>query len=231
MKKIAFFVEGQTELIFVERLLQEVAGAKSIEIRRSASRGSGAARLVEIRATATTSGAEYFALLVDCGSDSTVASDVRDHYDGLATAEYSAIVGIRDVYPAKRTDIPKLERWLYHGVKTKPIRPDLLLAVMEVECWFIAEYTHFERIDAQLTCAAILANVGYDPSLIDIEDRDHPAGDLDGIYKIAGMAYKKDRRRVQRTVNALDMAHLYYQVPDRLPRLKSLVIIIDNFLT
>jgi len=34
MKKIAFFVEGQTELIFINKLLIEIAGQKNISIRQ-----------------------------------------------------------------------------------------------------------------------------------------------------------------------------------------------------
>ena len=32
MKKIAFFVEGQTEQVFINKLLEEIAGRKNISI-------------------------------------------------------------------------------------------------------------------------------------------------------------------------------------------------------
>ncbi len=45
-----------------------------------------------------------------------------------------------------------------------------------------------------------------------------------------GMRYRKDRKRVQRIVNALDCANLYLQVVLRIAALARLISEIDQFL-
>lgn len=230
MRKSAFFVEGQTEQLFVCKLLAEIAGQKQLTIHSCRARGSRAARSLEFGAESA-AGDDYFALVVDCGADNAVVSDVRDQYDKLVASGYSSIVAVRDVYPFARADIPTLERAQYLRIKTKPFRPLLLLAVMEVEAWFIGEHSHFERIDSMLTSTAILSAHGFDPSTQDPQNLDNPAADLHAIYSIAGKAYTKTRSNVQRTLHCLDYAELYMSVSTRLPALGALVAAIDNFLS
>ena len=41
MRRIAFFVEGASEMLFVEKLLIEVASAKNIVVNKTKIRGGG----------------------------------------------------------------------------------------------------------------------------------------------------------------------------------------------
>lgn len=67
----------------------------------------------------------------------------------MAAKGYGGIIGIRDVYPAVlRADIQKLREGLKYRVKTNPIEVLFVLAVMEVEAWFLSEHSHFGRLDA-----------------------------------------------------------------------------------
>ena len=102
---------------------------------------------------------------------------------------------------------------------------------MEIEAWFLAEHTHFQRIDPGLTIPRIIAEMGFDPSTDDMELRDHPAEDLDTIYRLVGQAYTKSRRRVQKTVDALDYAALYLDLISRLGGLMAFVSAIEVFLS
>lgn len=84
MKKLAVFVEGQTEQIFVERLLLEIAGKKNIHIDRYEATGrQGKRRFIRLEATNQSSGAKYYAQVIDSRGESNVKSDVRDRYQGL----------------------------------------------------------------------------------------------------------------------------------------------------
>ena len=170
-------------------------------------------------------------MIVDCGGDETVVSRIREEYDNLVAQGYEAIIGIRDVYPLPREDIPNLARRIPLNVKTKPIRVVFVLAIMEVEAWFLAEYTHFERIDPALTVASISANLGFDPSAGDMEQRPTPARDLHEAYRLVGFEYSKSRANVQRTVGVLDYARLYLDMPTRYPSLETLVSAVDRFLS
>jgi len=101
---------------------------------------------------------------------------------------------------------------------------------MEIETWFLAEHTHFERIDNRLTAEHIKSNVGFDPSIEDMEQRDHPSDDMDMIYRLVGEAYSKKKDTVQKTISALAFERIYFELPQRYNSLKQLVTCIDNFL-
>jgi hypothetical protein len=232
MNKLAIFVEGYTELVFADRLVGEIAGNKNVRIEWRRIRGGTSRRrtMQLIRAASPDTGQQYFVLVVDCGGDDAVKSRIVEEYDNLVKAGYQKIVGVRDVRPrSTRADIPKLERGLPRMVKTKPILVDFILAIMEIEAWFMAEHTHFVAIDTRLTAPFIQANLGFDPSVDDMQQRDQPADDLNSIYKLVGQAYQK--RRSDRTVNAMDFGRVYVDLPPRNPYLQKLVNAIDAFLS
>ncbi len=227
MDKMAVFVEGQTEQLFVERLIKEIAGARSVQL--DSVNMIGRVRTVKLKIPDPLS--EKYVLIVNSGSDSTVASDVRENYDSLVRNGYSAMLALRDVYPHLLTDLPALQRRLGYGVKTKPIQVSFVLAVMEIEAWFLAEHTHFERLHSDLTADRIAAVLGFDPRVDDMAQRGHPAGDLHAAYKLVGLAYTKRRANALRTIGALDFAALYLEVIERMQALKVLVLSIDSFVS
>jgi hypothetical protein len=137
----------------------------------------------------------------------------------------------RDVHPIARANIPALRSRLPLYVKTKPIPVVFVLAIMEIEAWFMAEHTHFERLDARLTPAQIKAHFGFDPSTEDMEQRNRPAMDMDMIYSLVSHRYQKDRTVLQGTVSLLDFARFYLELPSRYSELKLLVASVDGFLS
>jgi hypothetical protein len=234
MKKLAVFVEGQTEQLLIEKLLEEAAGKNNIAIeKRQALGGQSTKRKLKlIEASAPNSAHRYFAQIVDCGSDNRVRSDIGDRYDGLVAQGFEAIVGVRDVYPdITPGDIPRLRSGLRLYLKTSPVEVKFVLGVMEIETWFISEHTHLQKIHSSLTPDLIKARLGFDPSTDDIQLRPHPAADLDNIYRLAGFRYTKSKNTVQKTVSVLDYARLYLELPSKLPDLKTLVDTINHFLT
>lgn len=233
MDKVAIFVEGQTEEIFVERLLLEIAGRQSICIETR--RGYGGRRfprkLITLKRETPRGDERYLALIVNCATDNRVKSDIRDNYESLVKSGYKAIIGIKDVYPDfKRQEIPKLEAGLRYKMKTRPVEVTFVLAVMEIEAWFLAEHEHFKRIHEGLTLARIRKAVGFDPSADDVELRDHPSDDLHRIYSLVGLAYNKRRGNVHRTVKVLDYSRMYLELGNRVSALGQFVGAIDTFL-
>jgi hypothetical protein len=234
MKKLAVFVEGQTEQLFIDKLITEIAGTHTIAIEKRKLTGGSRSRASQVLlwASAPDPGHKYFVLIIDCSADNRVKSDIRDNYNSLVSSGYSAIIGIRDVFPEfNQADINKLRSGLNYCLKTKPIRVVFALGVMEIETWFICEHTHFGRLHSALTTAYIKANLGFDPSVDDIQLRPSPSADLDAIYNLVGQRYKKDRRNIQLTVNRLDYGFLYFSVLHRLPDLNMLVESINAFLS
>lgn len=232
MKKLAIFVEGATEGEFVEKLLEEVAGANKLTIEYRAISGGGRAprSIRTIRAANHATGRDYYILIFDCGGDQQVKTRIVEEHENLSRTGYSQIIGIRDVRPQfGRADVPKLEMGLRTRVKTSLVPVDFVLSIMELEAWFLAEETHYSRIDPAITVAAIKAGLGFDVATDDLSIRGHPAKDLDDCYKIGGKTYAKGPSNP--TIAALDFAHLYTNVRSRVPYLDRLLAHIDYFLT
>lgn len=235
MKRLAIFVEGQTEQIFVGKMVTEIAGEKNISIDyEKAHKNKKGNRvfvgITEIAAHSEVSGQKYYVLIRDCGSENNVKSDIVDSYAGLASKNYEKILGLRDVFPNfTYADIRKLEAGLKYQVPTRPMPVNILLAVMEVEAWFLAETTHFYRIHSSLTIDLIKAHF-FDPNSIDVERRINPAKDLDAIYHLAGRAYTKKKKNALRTVKALDYSLLYCDLQNRVNRLGQFIGHINSFL-
>jgi hypothetical protein len=231
MNKMAIFVEGYTEVLFVDKLIREIANKDAVQIEwRAISGGARHPRKSRvINAANPRTGQEHFVLIFNCGNDDLVKSRMVEEYGNLASAGYSKIVCIRDVYPKiKYAEIAKLEMGLPTCVKTKPIMVDFILSIMEVEAWFLAEHSHFARIDPTITIAAIIAGLNFDPENDDMQLRAAPCDDLRGCYALAGKTYEK--ANAKETVDALDCAQVYAGLTDKFPYLKKLVEALDAFL-
>jgi hypothetical protein len=232
MSKLAIFVEGLTEQLFVERLIREIAGNYHVRIGIEQVSGRKGDRRIRLFSEQPDLGQPGYVLIRNCNGDHNVAPDVRDQYNSLASSGYSGIIGLRDLYPRPRQDLPILlgldRRSLNFGLKTTPIRVQWIFAVMETEAWFLAEYTHFARIHPDLTIESIRANLGFDPQVDDMELCAHPADDLNAAYGLAGLTYQKSVQDLARTITALDFALIYFNMAQVL-QLRSLVNAIDSF--
>ena len=233
MGKIAIFVEGQTEGMFAVQLLKEIVGRHNILIKEEKLRGqpnSDRAYYI-LSASIRDTGYPCYALVVNCsGGGERVVSVIRENYDTLVANGFQAIIGLRDVYPdVTYEELPQLREGLKKYLKANPIGVVFVLAVMEIEAWFIAEYTHFARVNHQLTMARIRGKVGFDPSRDDVGLRGHPARDLDQIYSLVGWRYKKHQMEVRRTLNLLDFGQIYLVLGERILDLKNLNDSIDQF--
>jgi hypothetical protein len=243
MKKMALFVEGGTELAFTEKLLREVAGEKNITIRTERDRGGVKSKRMRtlVGTVEATGEVKYEARIVDCGNDDRVRSVIIDNYKTLCTEEFQAIVGIRDVrgnrdgVEATFADVVAIRRWMDHGVSTQPIRPVIVLAVMETEAWFLAEHSHFIRIDPQFTLEYVTQVLAFNPSVGDVEQRAQPSEDLHLVYQTVGKAYltvdgKKSKVTTQPTIDALDSGIVFLELKDRVPGIRPLISAIEEFL-
>ncbi|WP_437597754.1 hypothetical protein WMF28_34185 [Sorangium sp. So ce590] len=232
--KLAVFVEGQAEQIFVRKLVEQIAGAQNVRIvsfkALGGRQGGAPRRLVAMTVERPEPLARYYVQIVECCNDDRVASDIRDNYDSLVRQQFKAIIGVRDVYPRARAEIQKIRQLVTYGQKTKPIQVSNVLAVMEVEAWFLGEHTHFAHIGTGISLADIASSLGFDPSAENMEQRDHPAKDLNDVYALGGCRYQKRGAQVQATVDALDYEHLYLSLADRMASLGELVDALNRFL-
>jgi hypothetical protein len=226
-------VEGQTEEIFLTNLVTQIAPRNEVHIDSVCAFGGGAAgerTFHEVRATSRPDPRKrFYVIIYNSATDGRVLSDIRDQYDGLCSQNYKMIIGVRDVKPQTHADIPTIRADFDRYVQHRPIHPLLVLAIKEIEAWFIGETSHFSRIDTRLTPAAVQAQLGYDPETFDIEQRLDPAGDLRGVYILVGKGYNKSRRHSERTVNVLSYEAVYVSLVSRFSDLANLVTYLNGF--
>lgn len=224
--KIAIFVEGHTEETLVEDLILAICdpGSVTIEVRRPSSGG-----LITISVSPVAGVVTKFVLLVNCSSDSGVLSRIRDQYESLANSGYDKIIGLRDVYPEPQGTVPQLIANVQRLLPVGKVPVSMHFALREVESWFLQEATHFERIDALLT-PAVVAAVGFDPfdPNSNAELIDHPAKHLRNVYRKAGKGYSKKASHRNRTIKALSLEELYFNVRLKLPSLNSFLTDVED---
>lgn len=233
MQKLAIFVEGLTERLFVERLIREITHRRNVQVEVKdvlGPRGNRRIRLISKDPDIEQAG---YILIQNCCGDQNVVWEVRNQYSSLAKNGYNAIIGLRDLRP-KTLDEMKLllgtsKKSFNFGLRTNPIQVQWILALMEIEAWFLAEHTHFTRIHSDLTLEKIHADLGFDPSLHDMEERPTPAEDLHNVYNLVGLSYTKTAEELERTITALDIALIYFNMLHVL-QLRLLVDAIDHFI-
>ncbi len=233
MKRIAFFVEGQTEQIFVNRLIKEILGTQHINIIQKQFRGGVSIPKIEIVKNLSFSrNPKYEVLIFDCGSDNRVKSEILYNIESLRKNGYEMIVGLRDLYPIPIDDLEKLEkglRFLPNKLKSQAQHFDVVIAVHEIEAWFLAETNHLKRIDKRLTGRFIKDKLGFDPYIVDPQSRVHPAKDLDDIYRLVGRSYTKRYSTTTRIVNKLDFNSIRFNLRYDIDPLDRLLKIIERF--
>jgi len=233
MKRIAFFVEGQTEQIFVNRLIKDVLGTNQINIIQKQFRGGVNIPKQEImRNSSFSRNPKYEVLIFDCGSDNRVKSEIIDNIESLRNRGYEMIIGLRDLYPLPLDDLEKLEkglRFLPKRLKNDEQYFDVIIAIHEIEAWFMAETNHFKKIDKRLTGRYIKDRLGFDPYAIDAQTRVHPAKDLNNIYRLVGKSYTKRYNATTRVVNKLDFNYIRNYLRYDIHPLDRLLNIIETF--
>lgn len=238
---MAFYVEGQTELFFINKLLIEIAGQKNIQVELQQFQGVGkSTKSIYPKTVANPQNPQHFALIFDCMGDGGVKPRILQDAVSLFSQGYSEVVGLLDFYP--RTDLAKFEIELSNGTlrngrRIAPLPNDtsIVIAVREIEDWFLAECNHYACIDASLVLDSTqIANLGFNPCLDDLTIRNTTAAeDLRSVYKLGDKktTYNKSKDKLERTVECLDYANLYVNVCQKIPKLRELVAKIDNFLS
>jgi len=229
MKRLAVFVEGQTELYFVQKLIEEIAGYGKIKFDLKIMR---AGVIHDLRSTGTPEEVSLMnIMIVDCGGDGSVKSAIKDRADRLAASGYSEIIGLLDLHPKPLDALPKFEAGLAAGLEDYKIKIRIFIAVKEIEAWFINEHTHFLKISPELTPDEIENVCGFNPESGHAEKEvNHPAGMLKKIYRSKGADYKKREADTFKMVANLDFCALYVSVKERSNSLSQLIAGIESFM-
>ena len=229
--KLAFFVEGLTELVLIKNLALYYYGEDNLTYVLYQIRGGNKIPVsvsIEEKHIAKNGIPKITFFIYDCGSLTTIRSMISHQRDSLHNNGFSKIIGIRDVHPESADKIPKLIMDLPLRIPQKPIPTKFLLCIMETEAWFLAEQNHFLKISDKLTLEFIKTSIGIDLNTINISSLPTPSDTLNHIYSIAGKSYKKNRKSITRTLNALDIYEIFEVLPNKYPDLKALITEIEN---
>ena len=233
-KKLAIFVEGQTERIFITRLLQEIAGYKKVSVEVYQVRGDKANRKIQRLKSNSIEVAPFFILLYDCGCDSHVLSDIKKQHNSLTNNGYEKILGLRDLYPEPLKNRTQVENGIKGFLKTlrqkNGIPISMILVIMEIEAWFLGEYSFLTKIDSCLTSNFILHNLGFDLNALDVEQIPHPSEALNKIYQLIQRSYDKSETTVEEIASLLNYEFMYLHLVDKIKQLKQLIDAINLFL-
>lgn len=238
MKKIAFFVEGPTEGDFVKKLLQEYTSKRRLVKIFEGYGGRRSPRVFNLKYEDRNLGQDYLIHIYISSTDNRVISDARDNLLTLRAAGFSAVIALRDLrgdktsgVPRTLADLPAMELSDQRLLRNTNPHVSSVIAVMEIETWFIADTNHYRNIDTGLTRTLIEANLrslSANPYTDNLTLVSQPAEMLDGIYSLRGKHYSKDATNRLRTINALDYANLYLNVSARLMKLQQFFTILDN---
>lgn len=232
-KKLAIFVEGQTERILITRLLQEIAGYKKVSVEVYQVRGDKANRKIQPLKSNPIEVAPFFILLYDCGCDSHVLSDIKKQHNSLTNNGYEKILGLRDLYPEPLKNRTQVENGIKGFLKTfqkNGIPISMILVIMEIEAWFLGEYSFLTKIDSCLTSKFILHNIGFALNALDVEQIPHPSQVLDSIYQLIQRSYDKSETTVEEIASLLDYEFIYLHLVKKIKQLKQLIDAINLFL-
>ena len=231
-KKLAIFVEGQTEQLLIEKLVNRAATTKNFLVKKTKLFGGkrkNNPRILTLEAVSSHN--QYFVLIVDSAQDERVKSDIMDQYNSLVRAGYQKIIGVRDARPAAKnpTEVPRLRKGLNSQLPCGSVPILFVLSIMELEAWLMAEYFHFPRIHVDITHQRIKNELNIDLIHDDLSLRECPALDLKEIYWLEKIPYDKSLKTIMTILSNLDLAFFKNTVGSKFSDLQTLHKELDLF--
>jgi len=232
-KKIALFVEGQTEVIFVSEMIKQVFDEKKVGI--VVHNIQGTYNKIRIDKFETDMAKEYFFVLYNCGTDEKVKSSIRDNYQKLQQADFIHIIGLQDLFNPQRKKKGLDDKKFQETINTdipQAIPTKIYFAIQEIEAWFIAEETHYQRISSTLSIEKVNSIARIDTQKEDTEKIRHPTVVLNKIYKAGGKknGYSKNEYVIKDVVSKLDFSNLYLTVRKRNNSLNEFLTCLDGLI-
>jgi hypothetical protein len=210
MKRIAFFVEGQTESIFLTYLIEQYfsPGIASMQLSRIHGNKTHVLRKAKIH-----SSTEFYVLIVNVEGDEKVTSAIKERAEKLFSQEaYEMVIAIRDLYPndaCKKNDIENAFSKIFSSYSYSN-KIFLILSIMEVEAWFIAEHSVFSRLFPGAQTNRINNELGLCLENDNIESYNHPAKILGEISRMHSSCYDKKAHEIHAICSRIDFAELCF---------------------
>lgn len=216
MSKIAIFVEGQAELIFLRHFLPLVLGWDKISFECW---GLYANRTNQVPFKHNSRDAKAHFFILNVGNDEKVLSAIKEREHVFFQRGYKKIIGLRDMYSGKyrKRSLGKIDETVTRAFienahneiakMSEPTRIKLHFAIMELEAWFLGMYNIFELLNPLLGINYIEENLGFDLSAIDPQVTFFkPADTVGDILQLINSRYKKSYADVESICSKIEKA-------------------------
>lgn len=222
--KVAIYVEGITEAGFVYQLIKEKYQNRWTDFRLECLNLEPKSAEDDLWDYGDENSKDYY-LIYDSCSDGSVSSDMLDRFENHWKNGFDKVVGLRDVYSKRYTDLFKQSilkedvsafiEDMRNALREKDPQGyiQLRFAIMETEAWLLAMSDVFGRIDSKLNADWLLNKVGIDVS----EDPEitifHPFHKVKDIYASISRSYDKHWSEIKEIVFKLtwdDFNNLYH---------------------
>lgn len=215
MSRVAIFVEGQSELIFLRHCLPLVLGWDKISFECWELYAN---RMNPVSHKHTNKDAETHFWILNVGNDERVLSAVKEREEWLIQKGYEKIIALRDMYSeaycnrsgGEINDATTADfRKAWQETIQKMSNPDKIkvhAAIMELEAWFLGMYNLFERLNPALNINYIEEKLGFNLNIIDPQTEFFkPADIVDNILQLVRLPYKKSEHDVESICSKIDI--------------------------
>jgi hypothetical protein len=217
LRKVAIFVEGQTELIFVRDFLLRLIDPSKLSLECWELL---AGQLSRVRYPYSCPNPEILFRIINVRGDERVLSSIKDgEKDLIEKGGYEKIIGLRDMYSEA---YEKLSRGVIDdGISNQFVqshnstiqkmthhdRIKLYFAIMKIEAWFLAMYNVFQRIDSILTVEYIKEKLGFDLKRIDPQKEFYkPSNQVGDLFLLSGRQYDKKESDINNITSKMELA-------------------------
>lgn len=209
MSKIAVFVEGQSELIFVRDLLSKHFNYDPSELAIDCYKLHSES-VFSVPYSLGNAKSRHYYMILNVGNDEKVLTAIISRAKGLLDKGYDRIIGLRDIYSRRYRDLcdepgiyPDVIESLIKGTRKQihdkglDDKVSFMFSVMEFETWYLGMPQCLLRKDKRLTIKNIndtlKINLNDDPQITIF----HPAITLNDILNIVGLKYDKKESDVE----------------------------------
>lgn len=163
MKKVALFVEGQSECIFAREVLLKwyEYDASRVAIESFSLKGN---ELTKVQRGFGSRDSDLFYQIINVGNDERVLGYLIDHAQRMCDQGFTLIMGLRDMYSEKYRKVCK-DRLIHNDVNRRFIEAvekvvssypcaaniSMHFAIMEVESWLLALLYPDDPINPEIT--------------------------------------------------------------------------------
>lgn len=214
MRKIAIFVEGNTELIFVREYLRKRFEYQDLEIE---CRKRQFGRFDKVPYPIPNPNAKFHFRIIDVGGDGNVLDSMLSDENLLQRIGYEKIIGLRDMFSESYKKAVKQPLRIVPAISDKfieransrileqaksPTKMKLCFAIMEIEAWFLAIPNIWAK--KGISTVQLKSIFKADSSTIDPETTFlHPTETIKDILKIINEPYRKQADEVESLVGKI----------------------------